>query len=391
MPDAVERFRREARAVAALRHPNIVAVHDVGEAQGIQYFTMEFIEGLPLDRRLLRGPLSAEEAVDIVIPVAEALHYAHGEGVVHRDIKPSNIIVDARGTPFLVDFGIARRKSERTKLEEPEDELLGSIPYMAPEYVDGAAYDERCDVYSLGVVLYEALSGHESLPFYDRSTTRLLERIVAEPPVHVKQRVPALEDDLAAIVMRSIARDREVRYITGGSLAADLRAWRRGDPVTARPRSALQRGVADLRGRAPIFAAVLGMLAIASAGLALLANQDVRALRHELEAERERAAGDARGRDRELCRSLLELGTLREQRGDMPGAVAAYTHAIELFADPTRGVPTVAEAFARRGKIRIASGDPNAAREGEADIAHAARIDPRYEQQPMPTTAPPPR
>jgi len=238
-PDAAERFRGEAQAVARLRHPNIVAVHEVGSQDGIEYFTMDLIEGLSLDRQVLRSPLAAREAVDALLPIAEALDYAHQMGVVHRDLKPANIIVDLEGVPFLVDWGIAKRMDLGRAPDEEED-LLGSIPYMSPEYVEGAEYDELCDLYSLGVVLYEVLAGPNALPYYDPDTRRFLEKIMCEPHKPILEHVPDLDPELARIVEGMIAR-REERYPAMHEVVQALRRWQVAQeepPPTPRPQPA---------------------------------------------------------------------------------------------------------------------------------------------------------
>lgn len=225
--DAVERFLREARAVASLRHPNLVAVHSVDICNNIHYFTMEFVEGVPLDRRIEKsGRLSPEVAVKVLLPIAEALDYAHSQGVLHRDLKPSNIIIDSHQTPFLVDFGIAKTKGEDALTEAGE--ILGSVPYMAPEYIVGEDYSEVSDVYSLGVVLYEALAGFEVLPFgadtKKGGTVRLLKKIAYESPDPLSNHV-SVHPELEAIVMKAISKDLALRYAKAGELAADLRGW----------------------------------------------------------------------------------------------------------------------------------------------------------------------
>ena len=225
--DASQSFMQEAQAVAQLRHPSIVGVHEVGQFRGIQYFTMDFIEGLPLDRMLLRDPLEPHRAVEIVLAIAEALQYAHRKGVVHRDLKPANIIVASEdGSPFLVDFGIAKKIATEgpRQLYDEEEDLLGSIPYMAPEYVEGSAYDELCDLYSLGVVLYESLAGGNSLPYYDDDTRRFLEKIITCEFKPITEWVPGLDPELVNIVERMIcARDR--RYPSMNAAARALRRW----------------------------------------------------------------------------------------------------------------------------------------------------------------------
>lgn len=226
--DAVERFQREAQAIASLRHPNLVAVHTVDRYQDVHFFTMEFVEGIPLDALLKKeGPMSGERAVEVLLPIVDSLEYSHKEGVVHRDLKPANIIIDMHDTPFLVDFGIAKRKGDRQLTQTGE--ILGSVPYMAPEYIMGEEYTEACDVYSIGVCLYEALAGFENLPFgsdnEDIETIRLLKKIAYEAPAPIRTFRPDIDPVLEAIIMKSITRDLAVRYNDAGTLAADFRAW----------------------------------------------------------------------------------------------------------------------------------------------------------------------
>jgi tRNA A-37 threonylcarbamoyl transferase component Bud32 len=373
--DSHERFRREARAIAALRHPNIVAVHDVGEFESIPYFTMEFIEGLPLDRRIMKGPLPPREAISLLAPIAEAIHYCHTEGVVHRDLKPANIIVDAHGVPFLVDFGIAKRKAERGKDLDDKDELLGSIPYMPPEYVEGAAYDERCDVYSFGVVLYEVLAGHEKFPFFDHSTTRLLEKIAREPPVAITERIHELDDDLSAIVMKAIARDRADRYPTAGAFAHDLRSWLRGNPVAARPRGRFELALREAKRQAPsAFALVLACTTVGFGGLALMRDRAFREALRELDVQKSEVTAAALDRDAAICRALFDTARAREESGNPLRAIESLDEAVRRFAPLASEIPTVADVYALRGKLRLARGD----KRGDDDLDRASRLDPRF-------------
>ncbi|MGE0710578.1 MAG: serine/threonine protein kinase [Planctomycetota bacterium] len=226
-PESAEQFIQEAHALAQLRHPSIIGVHEVGTFRGIQYFTMDFIEGLSLDRLLLRAPLEPRRAVEVVLAIADALEYAHRRGVVHRDLKPANIIVASEdGSPFLVDFGIAKKIATDgpRQLYDEEEDLLGSIPYMAPEYVEGAAYDELCDLYSLGVVLYESLAGANALPYFDDDTRKFLEKIITCDFRPIAEWVPGLDPDLVAIVERMIC-ERERRYPSMNAAVRALRRW----------------------------------------------------------------------------------------------------------------------------------------------------------------------
>ena len=156
----LSRFLHEARGVAQLRHPAIVPIHEVGQHEDVPFLVTEFIDGPTLADQLTARRLTPQEAAELVAVVADALHYAHEEGVIHRDVKPSNIMLDADGRPHLMDFGLAKHQADEAVLTL-EGEVLGTPAYMSPEQAAGEAYhvDRRSDVYSLGVVLYELLSG----------------------------------------------------------------------------------------------------------------------------------------------------------------------------------------------------------------------------------------
>jgi predicted Ser/Thr protein kinase len=309
--DAVERFQREAQAIASLRHANLVAVHTVDRYHDIHFFTMEFVEGIPLDGLLKKETsLGEDHAVEILLPIIDALEYAHKEGVVHRDLKPANIIIDVHDTPFLVDFGIAKRKGDRQLTETGE--ILGSVPYMAPEYIMGDEYTEACDVYSVGICLYEALSGFENLPFgsdiENIETVRLLKRIAYESPEPIRTHCPDIDPLLEQIVMKSITRDLQVRYNSAGNLAADLRAWLEG-------RRKAQVVVNKVPAWVWLIVVVIITLLMANVGIMALAAKKQMSFRGELRITFEK--------------TLLEIGRL-ERVGQTTSAANLRKHLKEL-------------------------------------------------------------
>ena len=230
------RFEREARAAARLHHTNIVPVFGVGRQDELCYYAMQFIEGVTLDRWLreneVEGRQTAEyvrRVVQIGVQVAQALHYAHQQGVVHRDIKPANLLVDKQGTVWITDFGVARL-AEEEGLTRVGD-FVGTLRYMAPEQIHGRP-DARSDVYSLGITLYELLAGQPAYP--ETSHMGLVQRISKEDPVPLRRIQPNTPRDLETIVSKAIARDPSHRYANAGEMAEDLRRFLEDRPIRAR-------------------------------------------------------------------------------------------------------------------------------------------------------------
>lgn len=219
---AREQFLHEARSVARLRHANIVAVHDLGQDDtGRCYLVYEFIEGTSLADRLKQGPLPPRDAAALVAQVAEALHYAHLQGLFHRDIKPANVLLDARGKPFVTDFGIAVREVD---LARERGVRTGTPAYMSPEQVRGEGHliDGRTDIYSLGVLFYEALTGQR--PFQAESVAQLYDLVLyreAKPPRMIDDAIPR---ELERICLKAMAKRITDRHTTAQDVADDLRA-----------------------------------------------------------------------------------------------------------------------------------------------------------------------
>lgn len=228
-PKAVERFRREAVTAANLEHPSIVRVYDVQQQGNIHFITMRFVQGTTL-RDILRdtGSLPLPAALNIIKPVASALHYAHRNGVIHRDVKPGNILVEPDGTVLLTDFGIAHAADNAQASLTAAGLVMGTADYLAPEQIAGRPAEARSDIYSLGVVLYEMLTG--VTPFGGEHTAAILYRQVHDQPAPVRSINPRLPSELQPIVDRVLAKNPASRYSDPLDLARDLEEFVRWMP-----------------------------------------------------------------------------------------------------------------------------------------------------------------
>lgn len=214
------RFQTESQAIAKLSHPNIVGVYDVSRTDHVEYIVMELVDGITLKQYLQdHGPLDAVQAVDFSLQIALALAHAHGKGIVHRDIKPQNILVVNDGVIKVADFGIANLQSE---VPDVENEAIGSVHYISPEQARGLPVDGRSDIYSLGIVMYEMLSG--KLPFDGDDDRTVALKHLSAVPTPLREIAPSVPEALEKIVMKAMEASLDNRYQTADALAADLEA-----------------------------------------------------------------------------------------------------------------------------------------------------------------------
>ena len=339
-----ERFLREAEAVAGLGHPNVVPVYDSGESDGRPFFTMELMEGGSLARKLAGTPLPARDAAALVSALAGAVRVAHAAGIVHRDLKPSNVLLAADGTPKVADFGLARRIDGEAGLTRT-GVAVGTPSYMAPEQArgDAKAVGPAADIYALGAVLYECLTGRP--PFKAESALETLQQVLTEdpvPPSRLNARVPR---DPETICLKCLEKDPARRYPSAEALADDLRRFERGEPIAARPLGWGGRLVRWARRRPTAAALSAALLTIAVLALTLIgvglrlsgqrgaANQAARQDLHE--ADQRLQQSDLAGAQAALERARGRLGAggspeLQQRVGQIEAALALH-HQMEAI------------------------------------------------------------
>jgi tRNA A-37 threonylcarbamoyl transferase component Bud32 len=356
----VERFRREAMSAAALNHPGIVQVYDRGRsADGDFYIAMEYVPGGTLKERIKEGgDLAPREASEIASRVADALAVAHDRGIVHRDVKPQNVLLTASGEAKVSDFGIARAASSKTMTQT--NSVLGTLAYMSPEQLRGERVGPASDLYSLGVVLYEMLTGE--LPYQGDDPIATAMKRLDEPPPNPREVNPAVPEELDALVVKLLAKAPEDRYASAASLSQDLRRVRDGlPPVAAGPgESTTERNISDTGmtrppaglGRRRTLALSLAALLLGVAlfvGVAWAVGRDTpnQSLPDQVVAEKVEVPGvvglSLNEAQKRLAEEDLELGSRDEASSGAvaEGLVMGQDPAAQTRVDPGRAVNVV--------------------------------------------------
>jgi eukaryotic-like serine/threonine-protein kinase len=372
-----ERFVREARAASALAHPNIITIHEINTADGLDFIVMEYVRGESLSQVLSGGPLRAARAVEYTLQIADALKAAHEAGIVHRDLKPGNIMIASSGLVKVLDFGIAKRVADADTAGGDRTtsapltmmgQTIGTPAYMSPEQTLGDIVDARSDLFSLGVVLYEMLSGQR--PFQSATNLGLVRKIVHEPPRPLREVAPHVPGTLVAIVDRCLVKDPAGRYASAAMLQNDLRRCAAQlpasdpDPSDAVTGPAVALAPAGQRRRvsaraAAIASAVLTIVVVASAG----APSVLRWLRTPAQGE----PADAHASPQELYTQAAERLRVHYREGNVDRAIDQLDRALALKSPYPIAEARLSLAYWRKNNY---SADPEWQKRA---LAHAER------------------
>jgi len=330
-PRVLERFLREAKAVAQLQHPNIVPVYEAGQDGDLLYIASAFIEGKPLSEVVEGCPLPLTQAAEIVRQLSEALSHAHELGIVHRDVKPDNVMIDAAGQPCLMDFGLASRTDGGEKLTHA-GAIMGTPAYMPPEHAEGQPEEPKpaSDQYSLGVLMYELIVGQT--PFSGPPALVLYHAVKTTPP-SIRNQCPDVPEELETICNRAMAKRAEERYPGCQEFANDLRRWQEGQPIRAKRESVFKRNVrwckkhgvlAGLLGGTAACLLLASMMAAAQFGSLQAEKAKIATAEKSLKEEGERAERERNNAiaEEQAAREASETTTTNEEKAIVATALA---------------------------------------------------------------------
>lgn len=260
--EQIRRFYQEAKAAGGLKHPNIVGIHDIGQVHGQHFFAMDYVDGETLAEILTAGPLDAETSAECLLAITDAVEHLHQHGVIHRDLKPSNILIDGNGSPFVTDFGLAKitgGEEDQTKTGT----IMGTAAYMGPEQAAGRICDitARSDIYSLGAILYEMLTGHP--PFRSNNPLDVLVQVIEGEPERPTSLNPHIPRAIELICLKCLEKDPQRRYATAAALAQDLKRFLASEPIGVEE-SSLPVRLQRWARREPAFASQMGAIALAA-------------------------------------------------------------------------------------------------------------------------------
>ena len=326
------RFQAEAEAAANLDHPNIVPVYEIGEHEGQHFFSMELIAGPSLKVPMASGKLEPRAGVRLLARAARAVHHAHQHGILHRDLKPANILLDSEGEPHVSDFGLAKRFTPGSSLEERGVTLTGSVlgtpHYMAPEQAEGRASNATTatDIYSLGTILYEVLTSQP--PFQGETPLQIMRKVLEEEPERPSSICHSIDRDLETICLKCLQKDPASRYRTALEFAEELERVLKGEPILARPVSTRERVWRWCR-RRPALAALLTstvlLLLVVAIGSSILAGRLASAQKKTDQRSKEVRSA--------LSRIIVSNGVRNLDQGDANGSLGWFIEAMRLDED----------------------------------------------------------